>query len=593
MPCVQHYEYQFYYNITVIPACIFLVLHHSLDYWYTKKFHLIPPFQYLIDNDCKRMYYIFTFGALSNVFIRHLGSGKIIVVKDGDVWYLKPLLSVLLLIEIGFIYYPIFACFCSRYVLFSRSYGFIHMIFLMVQDIFQILNDSCQENAISVALITVTSPGLICSFVVLLCFLKDLILSIKSKVFIENIETNIINSRQITHVRKLFEKPHDSTYCNQPLSLIPKQLRNLIWKNDPRFRYSSVLLGGLLILYQFYFSILCVGFIMIKYQTLIPQTSLNNSKKVILYRIVSASFIMAVILYFGQTLRLLVCHRGNMLKMYKGKANLEEYSQLGDVVTNIILLPYHKISVRGFLQPYVYFLGYFIAFNVIGSLILTVIVFVFVSLMYLMTQSEQVFLFSMKLLYKSLFVSIIFVVLQFILVKFVFSEKQVEKTKESNIYWIKNLKLYHVLIYFTLFGNLMIGFFSSLLTTALVGLIQLASLGRLDYSVLNTKYFLRIDRGYYSYLGFLKIQSMYTNPSVKCFCQILLESNINYVGGKFQYNGSRFSMRARNRWHLAVMLIKNETLCRYRRKTASKIFEEIDIQYSQFTNGKSAILEAQ
>ena len=592
MPCVQHYDYQFYYHITVIPACIFLVLHHTLDYWCTKKFHVIPPFQYLIDNDCKRMYYIFTFGALSNVFIRHLGSGQIIVVKDGDVWYLKPLLSVLLLLEIGFIYYPIFACFCSRYVLFSRSYGFIHMIFLMTQDIFKILNDSCQENAISGAFIIVTFPGLICSFVVLLCFLKDLIFSTKSKVFIESIDKHIINSRQINYVKKLFGKNEDSIYCNRHLSLMPKQLRNFVWKNDPCFRYSSALLGALLIIYQCYFCILCIGFFMIKYQTLIPETFSFNRKTVAFYRIGSASFIITVVLCIGQTLRLLVCHRGKMLKMYKGKANLEEYSDVGDIVTNAILLPYHKISVRGVLQPYVYFLGYFIAFNVIGSIILSAIVFVFVSLLYLMTQSEQVFFFSMTLLYKSLFVSVIFVVLQFILVKFVFSEQQVEKAKENNSYWIKNLKLYHVLIYFTLFGNLIIGIFSSLLTTALIGLIQLASLGRLDYSVLNTKYFLRIDRGYHAYLGFLKIQSMYTNPSLKCFCQILLESNINYVGRKFQYNGPRFSLRARNRWHLGIMLMKNEKLRQYRRKTASKMFKEIDIQYSQFTNGKYAILEA-
>ena len=589
MPCVQNYDYQFYYHITVIPAFVFLMLHHFVDYWYTRKFHKIPPFQYLIDNDCKRLYFIFTFGALGNVFIRHLGAGEIIAVEGGDVWYLKPLSGVLLLIEIGFIYYPIFACFCSRYVLFSRSYGFVQMIFLMTQDVFKILNDSCKENAISVMLITVTFPGLICSFAVLLCFLKDLIFSIKNKVFIESIDKDIINSRQIKHVKKLLGKYEDSTYCNRHLSLIPKQLRNFLWKNDPYFRYSSALLGALLIIYQCYFSILCAAFFFIKERTLIPQTSFSNSIKV-LFDILSASYIIAVILCIGQTLRLLVCHRGNMLKMYKGKGRFEEYSDAGDIVTNNILLPYHKISVRGALQPYVYFLGYFIVFNVIGSVILCVIVIVFVSLIYLMTQCELFFDILMKLLYKSLFVSVIFVALQFILVKFVFSERQEEKAHNS--YWIKYLKLYHVLIYFTLFGNLIIGFFSSLLTTGLVALIQMASLGRLDYSVLNTKYFLRIDRGYHSYLSFLKIQSMYTNPSVKCFCQILLESNMNYVGRKFQYSGPRFSMRARNRWHLAVMLIKEESLRQYRRKISSKMFKEIDIQYSQFTSEKSAILEA-
>ena len=53
------------------------------------------------------------------------------------------------------------------------------MIFLMTQDVFKILNDSCQENAITGVFITVTFPGLICSFAVLLCFLKELIFSIK------------------------------------------------------------------------------------------------------------------------------------------------------------------------------------------------------------------------------------------------------------------------------------------------------------------------------------------------------------------------------------------------------------------------------
>ena len=198
----------------------------------------------------------------------------------------------------------------------------------------------------------------------------------------------------------------------------------------------------------------------------------------------------------------------------------------------------------------------------------------------------------MKLLFDGLFVSVIIFSLQFLLVKFVFSEKQGNNTNENYNYWIRNLKQYHILVYFTLFGNLIMGFCSSLLTIFLTTMIQLASLGRLDYSVLNTKYFLRVDRGYRSYLAFLKIQSMYSNPSMKCFCQILLESDSNYVGRKFQYNGPRFSLKARNRWHLAVMLIKNESLRQYRRKIASNMMEEVKIQYSEFTNGKSAILEA-
>ena len=582
MPCVQRYDYQFYYHMTVVPTCIFLVLHHILDYWYTKKFHLIPPFQYLIDNDSKRMYYIFTFGALSNVFIRHLGAGKIIDVDDGNVWYLKPFLSALLLAEIAFIYYPIFACFCSRYVIFSRSYGLIHMIFLMVQDIFQMLKENCLENNLDEYFFVITFPGLICSFVVLLCFLKEIIFCIKDQLFIESIDKDIVNSRQITHVKKLLGKKNYFTYRNGHLKFTTKQWKYLVWRNNPCFRYSSALLGALSIIYQYYLAFLCFVIIIIQNLKLV---------QFVIFRILLASCIISILLFTGLTLRLLVCHRRNILKMYQGKGRLEGYSQVHDIMANDTLLPYHQISVHAILQPYMHFMGYFIAFNIVGSIILVLIISGFIYLIYLIA-TFKFFNLLMKLLFDSLFVSVIIFSLQFLLVKFVFSEKQGNNTNENYNYWIRNLKQYHILVYFTLFGNLIMGFCSSLLTIFLTTMIQLASLGRLDYSVLNTKYFLRVDRGYRSYLAFLKIQSMYSNPSMKCFCQILLESDSNYVGRKFQYNGPRFSLKARNRWHLAVMLIKNESLRQYRRKIASNMMEEVKIQYSEFTNGKSAILEA-
>ena len=579
MTCVESYNYQFYYHLTLIPAFIFLVFHHYLDYRNRKRFSVVPPFQYLMDNDQKRMYYIFTFGALGNTFIRQLGSGNIIFINGGGVWYLQPLLSFILVIEIGLVYYPIFACFCSGYVLFSRSYGVIYMILLMVQDLFQILHLGCQENDLMSGInLGMTAPGLIFSFLVLLCFSKDIIYSIRKRIFVEKYVKHIANDRQIFHVRNLFKKGNSLTKQEHQL---PTPHQKYIWSNNPSFRYSSVLLGAMLIIYHFYYAIIYLAFTLIHKQALLPK------QNVVLTRLFPASCIITVTFFVGQTLRFLVCHRRNILKMYKAKEQFEGYSKVMDVVTTYMLLPYHSITDRGILQPYVCFLGYFIAFNVFGLIFFLAVVFAFVFLIYLALVSEKFLTVIMKLIYKVLIVSIIFIVLQFILTKCVFTEKKRENANRNGSYRIRNLKLYHVFIYFMLFGNLVVGLLSSFSRIILVALIEIACLGRLDFSVLNTKYFLRIDRGHHSYLGFLMIQSVYTNPSVKCFCQILVENDANYAERKFPFINSRFSVQARNRWHLAVMLIKHVWLRQHRRQSEKDRFKRTilyNTPYSTFTN---------
>ena len=579
MTCVESYNYQFYYHLTLIPAFIFLVFHHYLDYRNRKRFSVVPPFQYLMDNDQKRMYYIFTFGALGNTFIRQLGSGNIIFINGGGVWYLQPLLSFILVIEIGLVYYPIFACFCSRYVLFSRSYGVIYMILLMVQDLFQILHLGCQENDLMSGInLGMTAPGLIFSFLVLLCFSKDIIYSIRKRIFVEKYVKHIANDRQIFHVRNLFKKGNSLTKQEHQL---PTPHQKYIWSNNPSFRYSSVLLGAMLIIYHFYYAIIYLAFTLIHKQALLPK------QNVVLTRLFPASCIITVTFFVGQTLRFLVCHRRNILKMYKAKEQFEGYSKVMDVVTTYMLLPYHSITDRGILQPYVCFLGYFIAFNVFGLIFFLAVVFAFVCLIYVALVSEKYLTVIMKLIYKVLIVSIIFIVLQFILTKCVFTEKKRENANRNGSYRIRNLKLYHVFIYFMLFGNLVVGLLSSFSRIILVALIEIACLGRLDFSVLNTKYFLRIDRGHHSYLGFLMIQSVYTNPSVKCFCQILVENDANYAERKFPFINSRFSVQARNRWHLAVMLIKHAWLRQHRRQSEKDRFKRTilyNTPYSTFTN---------
>ena len=557
--CVEDFHYQTYYHFTLIPSCVFLLSHHILDFYYTRRFHLIPPFQYLMDNDCKRIYYVFTFGALGNTFLWDSHGNEMIEFNGSDIWCLKPISSFLLVIEIGFIYYPIFACFCSRYILFSRFFGSIHVALIIIQQSYRVLRETCGEDDwLAGEDILRAIPGLCCLFIVLLCFVKDLVVCIKNCRSTESFEKEVVNNRQVEYVKKLFKKSISLTPSARRNSMVSTVLKH-IWRNDANFRYSSIVLGSVLITYIFYFSLLIWAFEISKtalekpsnYTMLIKE--ITKMDEDVVYELVSASLIFTLILSIAQSLRFLVSHRKNLKRMYKSKEYFLEYSRMTD---------------KNVFQACSYFCGYFIAYNIFGPILFSIITVTLALLIYLMILFHEFFIMILKFVYQKGFVAFLFFMLQWALMKFVFMEKKQKSNKQSNNYWIRNLKMYHIMIYFTIFGNLLFGIFTSLFTSIAVFFINIASLGRIDYSVMNSKYFLRIDRGHRAYLAFLRVQSIYTNPTVKCFCQILLETDVNRVTRKFTYNAARLSVKACNRWHLAVMLTKNPCLRKFRCKVA-------------------------
>ena len=175
--------------------------------------------------------------------------------------------------------------------------------------------------------------------------------------------------------------------------------------------------------------------------------------------------------------------------------------------------------------------------------------------------------------------STVFAMVQFLLVRCFFSDKSLSLV---SIY-IKHLKIYHLLGYFVLFFNVILGIFSSLKRALLAFLVTILFMGRLDRSSMM---FLELfDTGHRSYVGFLRVQAAYKNPIMRCFCQILLEPS---SGGDLSTPQDVTSLRrlneddserkcllsssmsaAKKRWLLAYTLIHNNSLCKYRKSTLS------------------------
>eukprot|EP00111_Clytia_hemisphaerica_P010777 TCONS_00031494-protein len=154
---------------------------------------------------------------------------------------------------------------------------------------------------------------------------------------------------------------------------------------------------------------------------------------------------------------------------------------------------------------------------------------------------------------------------------------------------IDNRRAYHIFSYFMLFFNIFLGLVSCLVRIIIGLVLGVVFMQRLSKSTLPRAYERR-DPGYLSYVSFLLLEHQHSNPALQCFVRLLLEDmkkdlKDDFFKNEQANNAEKFSMqlikvdetvtskvkearnkriRARNRWHLYVMMTMNPSIIRYR-----------------------------
>ncbi|XP_066915451.1 stimulated by retinoic acid gene 6 protein-like [Clytia hemisphaerica] len=164
---------------------------------------------------------------------------------------------------------------------------------------------------------------------------------------------------------------------------------------------------------------------------------------------------------------------------------------------------------------------------------------------------------------------------------------------------VDNRRGFHITSYVLFYFNVFIGIASCLLRLAYGAILGVVMLSRLQKSTLPRSYERR-DPGFLAYLGFLMVEHQHSNPVLHCFVRILLghidkslqQDEFTVVrretkvllktygsadnaewganGCPLSINKSRqrtaqdVSRSAQIRWHLAVILIQNPSIRRYR-----------------------------
>ncbi|XP_067046347.1 stimulated by retinoic acid gene 6 protein-like [Acropora muricata] len=293
----------------------------------------------------------------------------------------------------------------------------------------------------------------------------------------------------------------------------------------------------------------------------------------ILIGCVEAACVLCSLISAISLLHFIKCHRDHVFQLYRGERSFYQ---------DVVLSPRALVG-KSLLYP-----GYQIAYTIIGFLILltplifiVVVVGVTVFLQWNQKVSEYLLKHTLATLPTVVF-SVLVLLFQFMLNSSIFSERGSPNITIN----VANRQLFSIASYFFFFFNIVVGFLSGVFRLLKALLLGIVFMSRIDRTCLMQG-FQSWDEAYVAYLGFLNVLVAHSHPVMLVFCHLLikrnsdrgLEESVRLIecSGSAQEQSyreeivrlspvTRSSQKAANRWLLAVMLLRNPSLRKYRRQ---------------------------
>ncbi|CAH3160802.1 unnamed protein product [Porites evermanni] len=426
-------------------------------------------------------------------------------------------------------------------------------------------------------------------------------------------DTILIESPGVEHIKKLLYPGENSgaTHTNEKwyLRLIP-----FIYKPRADFKFSTQFISTLMVAAIVIFQLL-VSFLgrFAVYKKTLTKNYCGNDNCKDLFGVIFGSlqtayifswFISAILL-----LHFMKCHRSHVLQLYQGKKAFYQQVEVSPttLVENSILFSGYQVAYtiagRKFLEFFFStLLGIFdIGYMVLGLSLAVVCVILGLIVKYWndIIDQEQLKKFVLTAL-PTVIIAILLWCFQLFLGHFVFRDRTLPKTTIT----VNNRRLYSIISYFFFFYNVLVGLFSCLMRIFKGTVLGVLFLGRIDRTVLMQG-FQTWDPAFVAYLGFINVLVAHSHPVVLMFCQLLinrhnnrcfesensltnicsLECESSYECGSADEKigilsdkgplktydahytrNRRLSVTAVNRWHVAVTLLRNPSLIKYRKQ---------------------------
>nr|XP_054754101.1 stimulated by retinoic acid gene 6 protein-like [Lytechinus pictus] len=359
------------------------------------------------------------------------------------------------------------------------------------------------------------------------------------------------------------------------------QLIRLIKPTFPGFRYSTriVCTVGLSLIVLYQMSILYIANVLVIVQQIFQTLILVSSP---LQDIIELSFNLssypAMCISFFNCLLFLRNYRENTRELWKGDRYKFSNKPTPPHSLLISCLSFSSLSIA------YTFWGFLVLQIILWIIMFVIVIIIRFNLIVALIQQYWMYLFGI----------VLFIVIQQILARFVFLRRNT-----NGALVINNRHLFHIIIHFFFFLNIIVGLVGSLLRIIKVAVISILVIGRVDLC-LAPRDFEWADKGFGAYRSFLELEVSLTHPVVVTFCHILNQSRSravvepdndverqNTVAGfegdvaikdisASQSTKDRVysSRRVRNRWLKALTMIRNKRLVYERLHELSEIGDD-------------------
>ena len=514
------------------------------------------PYLFLKDNDRNRLMTTLVFGFLSQnvaglIIIPISDFGVCTKVDIPEIYICNFFAKMMLATVHAMIAYPLFALITSPHILFASLLGIFFVIWQLFRTGFYYGYDQIPAIVFLVSILF--------GFVYRVCYcIRTGLFEIPAK------EESVVQTYQINHVCQLIKRRSLMKHKQRLVGRVKGLFK-------PWYKFPPVIFHSLVIILS---SVYVIGT-----SFFIGFSSANTQKQYI--NLLVISLVVSILVYLFNILHFLFCVQQDTFSVYIG--NHHKLFDKKDKNFNLAL--YHHIVFPAYLVSAM-LIGFILCFAIVGFVIF--LVYFMVTLM----PAKNVF-FLVRLIVSFSGVSLGFKFIQRLIIRYCLTDRDTSKLAIN----LKHVRMFYVLAFFMFFVNVIKSGMSFLKRLLMTVITLLLFFGRIDRNPLM--FFKRMDISA-TYGSFLRVENAFKNPTMRLFCQILLEPDVSHVlnlktqdslrnvwgcvtkskrgnlmndsmggwtaKGLDDYDSrSKDSKINKNRWHLAYTLINNPSLVKQRR----------------------------
>ncbi|XP_078574008.1 stimulated by retinoic acid gene 6 protein-like [Branchiostoma floridae x Branchiostoma japonicum] len=546
------------------------------------RFSLPVPVDFF-DTHSNRWSYAVAFGvtttACISLFTDAYSSNYLPTLHDWPLWS-QLLIAIVSVVELGVNYYPFFACMACKVQIVGAVLGFLYsatwfsvkVVFEVNcagpigQDAFQFLRANGNVFNIIVRL-----PTVVCLFLLVAKFAIMIEGAIEEQVRLrKGPQQGTLGTRRHKKLMHFHHKLHVQRLLGK-LQETPELpwYRKMWYRPDPAFRFSARVITTVVVTFLCLYEVMVIdlffGNILWNDVRNMINATINHTVVVDIDNefwdvfITSWNFtgIFTGFILFLYLLRILACYRKHMQRLYKG-----DYKWL----------PEFEQSSSWHVFQSLKYSGAQVAYMIWGYIIIQVILMLIILIGYVLVKNPDFILSSLEVSLPPALVSIVVLLAQWLLGKFVFLQKPKDEEKQPLAF--EHFKAYQNFAYFMFFFNIIVGFFfcfSRVIISLIFGVLLLS---RIDRTVLMEG-FEQADVGFLFYLSMVRIEVAHTHPVILSFCQLLLDTtSTTKRNGRYSsyvtVQRPLYETKSRWRWYLAYTLVRNPQLKEMRKEVTKQ-----------------------